>query len=497
MAAASVAPRPASSLDPRAWAWWQLPVRLRCYVAFIPLAALTVLVVALMHTQWTTGDLIRFAIVAIGGLVSVAATPRTAYAQGTFTRDFITAWVLPVAVLLPPAYAMVAPIPPLVLTQMHVNRGLIYRRIFTAAALGTAYCVGSLVFHAFPASVAGSSIGTGRHALTWVAAALACELIGGWGHRLLIHLAIKIADPSERITANILNREALVGDFAEHNLGIVITVLLALTPAFAIFAVPLWLLVRRFMVYPHLVAKAKLDAKTGLLNSSSWENEAAQEIARAIRQGTPLSVALIDLDHFKRVNDTHGHLAGDVVLRAVTDAIRGMLRSYDLAGRFGGEEFVVLLPNASQTDAFRVAERLRTHVAGLSIPVTSAGDDGPRVSVTISIGVAALDSTRHELTNLVAAADTALYRAKQEGRNQTRVTPVTPGALAPSVPYPRNPGTSGLPEFRRMARRVRQPQVPAGDRTRAAARAVGDARGTARRSVGAQRRLTVTGDRRA
>jgi diguanylate cyclase (GGDEF)-like protein len=381
----------------------------------------------------------RFAIVMVGGLVSVAATPRTAYAQGTLTRDFISAWVLPVAVLLPPAYAMVAPIPLLALTQVHVNRGLMYRRVFTAAVMGFAYCAGSLIFHAFPASVAGASIGTGEHALTWVAAALACELAAGWGHRLLIHLAIKIADPSERISGNILNSEALVGDFAEHNLGIVITVLLAITPAFAIFAVPLWLLVRRFMVYPHLVARARIDGKTGLLNSSSWENEASVEIARAIRQDTPLSVALIDLDHFKLVNDTHGHLAGDIVLRAVTDAIANQLRSYDLAGRFGGEEFVVLLPNASQTAAFRVAERLRAHVAGLSIPITDQGEDGPCVTVTVSIGVAALDSTRHELTNLVAAADAALYRAKQDGRNRTRVTPVTSTPLTSTVPQPRNP----------------------------------------------------------
>jgi diguanylate cyclase (GGDEF)-like protein len=443
MAAASVAPRPGRNLDPRAWAWWQLPVRLRGYVALIPLVAVALFAVAVMHSRWTTGDLSRFGIIAVGGLISVAATPRTAYAQGTFTRDFITAWVLPVAVLLPPAYAMLVPIPLLVLTQVHINKGLIYRRIFTAAAMGSAYCAGSMLFHAFPSSVAGASIGTGRHAVTWVAAALACELIGGWGHRLLIHLAIKIADPSERISGNIFNSEALVGDFAEHNLGMVITILLAVTPAFAIFAVPLWLLVRRFMVYPHLVARARLDAKTGLLNSSSWENEATQEITRAVRQNTPLSVALIDLDHFKRVNDTHGHLAGDVVLRAVTDAIGNQLRSYDLAGRFGGEEFVILLPNASQTDAFRVAERLRTHIAGLSIPVTDEGADGTCVTVTISIGVAALDGTRHELTNLVAAADAALYRAKQEGRNRTRITPVTGTgtALATSVPQPRAPGT--------------------------------------------------------
>jgi len=422
-------------------------MQLRCYVALIPVCALILFSVALWHMRWTGGDLVKFGVVMVGGLISVAATPRTAYAQGTLTRDFISAWVLPVAILLPPAYAMVAPIPLLILTQLHVNRGLWYRRVFTAAVMGLAYCAGSMLFHAFPATVAGPSIGAGTHAVTWAAVAFGSELCAGWGHRLLIHLAIKIADPSERIRGNIFNPEALVGDFTEHNLGIVITIMLAVTPAFAIFAIPLWLLVRRFMIYPHLVARARIDGKTGLLNSSTWENEAAAEITRAIRMDTPLSVALIDLDHFKQVNDAHGHLAGDVVLRAVTAAIRGHLRSYDLAGRFGGEEFVVLLPNAAQTDALRVAERLRVHVAGLSTPVTSEGADGACVTVTISIGVAALDSTRHELTNLIAAADSALYRAKQEGRNRTRVNPVSPApgtevSLAPAVPQPRIADTS-------------------------------------------------------
>jgi diguanylate cyclase (GGDEF)-like protein len=452
MAATSVASRSTSWFDLRAWAWWQLPVRLRCYVALIPLIALTAFTIALIHTRWTASDIATFAVLSVGGLVSVAATPRTAYAQGTATHDFIIAWVLPIAVLLPPVYAVAAPVPLLILTQLRINRGLLYRRVFTAAALGSAYFAGSILFHAIPASTAGPLIRTGTHALTWVGMAIACEIVGGWGHRLLIHAAIKIADPSERIRDNMAKREALTGGFAEDNLGIVITVLLAVTPAFVVFAIPLWLLVRRFMVYPHLVARARLDAKTGLLNSSTWEAEATTEIARAIRQDTPLSIALIDLDLFKQVNDKHGHLAGDIVLRAITDAIGNQLRSYDVAGRFGGEEFIVLLPNASQTDAFRVAERLRTHVASLSIPVTDDVVDGPCVTVTVSIGVAALDSTRHELTNLVAAADAALYRAKHDGRNRTRVTPVADPdpapdadaastALAPSVPLPRAPGS--------------------------------------------------------
>ena len=125
------------------------------------------------------------------------------------------------------------------------------------------------------------------------------------------------------------------------------------------------------------------------------------------------------------VNDTYGHLAGDKALRAVTDALRNQLRGYDLAGRFGGEEFAMLLPQARELDALNVAERLRAHIAGLSIPVDDRGRVGRLVRLTISVGVASLDGESRELTDLLAAADAALYHAKETGRNKTHVISAT------------------------------------------------------------------------
>ena len=121
------------------------------------------------------------------------------------------------------------------------------------------------------------------------------------------------------------------------------------------------------------------------------------------------------------VNDTYGHLVGDKALRAVTDGLRSQLRSYDLAGRFGGEEFTVLLPHAREADALSVAERLRAHIAAMSIPIDDANPSGPCVKLTISVGVAALDGASRELTEMMAAADAALYHAKEAGRNRTHV----------------------------------------------------------------------------
>src|SRR5207237_5080891 len=123
--------------------------------------------------------------------------------------------------------------------------------------------------------------------------------------------------------------------------------------------------------------QSRIDTKTGLLNASTWEREAAVEISRAVRTGTPLALALVDIDHFKAVNDTYGHLVGDKALRAVTDALRSQLRAYDLAGRFGGEEFAILLPQTREAQALRIAERLRTHIASLTIGVGEDAATGP------------------------------------------------------------------------------------------------------------------------
>ena len=399
------------------WPLWRLPALPRWFIAAVPLAAVALAASFAAGTAWHLADLRRFVLLLSCGLISVAATPRNIHLKGGMTRDFLTVWILPVAIVLPPVYAMVTPIPLLWLTQVWVHRGLIYRRVFTVGALAIAYGVVSLLFRQFPQGAAGHSIGSGSHAMTWILVVLTCETCGWITHHILLVTAIKLTDPSARVSALELNRESLQADFAQIDLGVIVAALVGVNPLLAMFGVPTVLLVRRFMMYAPLVAQSRTDSKTGLLNSSAWETEADTEIARAIRTRGPLSVALVDIDHFKVVNDTYGHLVGDMALRAVADAIKEQLRSYDVAGRFGGEEFVVLLPHATEADALMIAERLRTHIAGMNIPVDQ--ERGTSISLTVSVGVAALDGSARELTDLLAAADSALYYAKENGRNKT------------------------------------------------------------------------------
>jgi diguanylate cyclase (GGDEF)-like protein len=436
MEASSVTRRKLARANVTGWAWWQLPTGLRTYVGIVVLAAFGLVASSALHTTWHATDLGKFLLLLACGLVSVAATPRVAYLLPGISRDFITVWVLPVAILLPPVYSMLTPIPLYVLTHLRVHRGVIYRRVFTVAAIVLAYGGASLVFHLFSASFAGGAIGTGTHVLTWTLAVAAAEQVGRRGHQVLIMSAIKISDPSVRLAKQELTREALAADFAEFHLGVLVTVIVAINALLAVFAVPTVLLARRFMMHAPLVEQTRVDTKTGLLNVSAWEKEATVEVDRAVRTSTPLAIAMVDIDHFKRVNDTYGHLVGDRVLRAVSDSLRGQLRNYDLAGRFGGEEFILLLPQARETDAWRVAERLRTHIASMEIPVDDELDCAIFVRLTISVGVAALDGVSRTITDLMAAADGALYQAKQTGRNKTHM--ITANAQS-ALPQPRPP----------------------------------------------------------
>lgn len=406
--------------DFRTWVWWKLPLPIRIYVGSVVVAAVALACAAGFLATWRVQDLPKFFLLLACGMISVAATPRVVYMSGGLTRDFLTVWVLPVAVLLPPIYAMLTPIPLYVLTQMQVHKGVVHRKVFTVAAIGGSYGAGSFVFHAIPASFAGPTLGSGMHAVTWTIAVGAAELVGRRGHGALIMGAIKLSNPDFRVLKQELTRESIQADLAEFDLGVVVTLVVAINPVLAVVAVPTVLLVRRFMMHAQLLAKSRIDTKTGLLNASTWETEAAIEIARAVRSGIPIAVALIDIDHFKLVNDTHGHLAGDKVLKAMGDEIQGHLRQTDIAGRFGGEEFVVLLPNAGEADALRVADRLRQHIAATPFLI---GDDPAEVTknvrLTISAGVAGITADCRELTDLLAAADAALYHAKQTGRNKT------------------------------------------------------------------------------
>ncbi|NBH01772.1 GGDEF domain-containing protein [Amycolatopsis sp. SID8362] len=193
-------------------------------------------------------------------------------------------------------------------------------------------------------------------------------------------------------------------------------------PVLVVFVVaPLLLLHRYLLLKQQLQVAAVTDEKTGLLNTAGWHDSAVREYARALRRGDGFAVLMIDLDHFKKINDTYGHLTGDDVLAAVAVAISGSVRQGDTVGRFGGEEFVVLLPGTGHADVLAIAERVRVAVGELTV-VISTGSGTVRVSgLSVSIGVARHPGTGMSLDDVLRSADAALYRAKEAGRNRVAV----------------------------------------------------------------------------
>ena len=170
-----------------------------------------------------------------------------------------------------------------------------------------------------------------------------------------------------------------------------------------------------------LQESATLDALTGLWNRRVFSDRLDEECARHARYGGQLCLLMLDLDGFKSVNDTQGHVGGDAVLVAVADLLRHSLRTTDLPCRYGGDEFAVILPATAKTEAFAVAEKVRLEVEGLSIEVTPNGRSRT-VTTRVSIGVAAASAVAQPL-ELLESADRALYQAKAMGRNQVRIAP--------------------------------------------------------------------------
>jgi two-component system cell cycle response regulator len=166
-----------------------------------------------------------------------------------------------------------------------------------------------------------------------------------------------------------------------------------------------------------LRVQAMHDSLTGLWNRAATLDFLRRELNRGKRQGTPVTVVMADIDHFKRINDTHGHLAGDVVLREVAQRLSSSVRGYDVTGRFGGEEFLIVLPGCTIQDAVDKAESLRACIN--QEPVDTP--EGP-IPVTLSLGVAVRDgAVKVDPDSLLRAADAALYRAKSGGRDRVEL----------------------------------------------------------------------------
>jgi diguanylate cyclase (GGDEF)-like protein len=406
---------------PRRWPLLAQPVPVVGYMCVIIGLHVALIGVLAGRTQLHAAEVLTFGALLACGVVCIEASRRLGIPAGV-ARDLLSAWWLPVALLLPPLYALLMPIPLQALLQFRVRRTLLYRRVFVTSALALAGVAASLVFHrAVPHPLLGSADWV-IDEVPGIPAAIAGAVLFTVVNATLVAVAAHSAAPETRWRDVLWTRESLLLDVVELCVGVIVTICCSVSLGLLLLALPPVVLLQRSLMHQQLQAAARTDAKTGLLNASAWQREADTELSRAVRAAEPLALLLIDIDHFKRVNDTHGHLVGDQVLIGVAGTLTNQLRDYDVTGRFGGEEFVVLLPGADTVEACRVAERLRNRVRRLAV----AAEDGT-VTVTISVGVALFRTHGQDLIELLASADLALYRAKESGRDRVCLPAVRPG----------------------------------------------------------------------
>lgn len=417
--------RPAS---PGRWELWTAPRRVIALVLVVDLIALSVTVLSARHQTVDGRDLLRFASLAALALGHAAISSRIertwlvlALSRSTKYVDFLSVWTFAAAVLLPSSL-MAALITVLYLqawlraSVRPAGRPRLYRHIYSLASkLIAAYCTAEIVMKIDPNGLSRGATGD----LSALAAGMAVFLVVDTA---VVALALYVSGVERKPSE-------LLGSWSENGIDVVTLVLGAMTalsllyaPWAAVLVLPAVFLFQHQALLRQLVEAATTDVKTELLNAMAWRQVAQREITRASRRGGSVAILVLDMDHFKRINDDHGHLAGDAALKCVGAGLADELRGYDALGRFGGEEFVAVLPNIDASGARHAAERLRRRIESLAVPLP---DGDGTVSISASIGVALCPDHGESLDDVLRAADDAMYLAKQAGRNTVRVAPAS------------------------------------------------------------------------
>lgn len=332
--------------------------------------------------------------------------------------DMTSVWTFAAALVLPPSLTVLLCVVVLGYAWLRHERhsGMrAYRQVFGAAVVIASCLTARLVLNLFPAGVSAAD-----QAFWAVGAVVVAMLAYAAVNFVVLFTAIYLAVRPVKLGELLENRQDVTLEFATLCLGGLTALALANQPLLSVLVVPPLFVLQRSVLTKQLEIAATTDSKTGLLNASAWQHMAQRELARAHREHEVAALLIIDMDNFKLVNDTHGHMAGDSALRAVADCLVHELRQYDAIGRFGGEEFVAMLPGVGQQAAVGVSERIRQQVQLLEVASPVEGEP-TLMGLSASIGISCYPRHGVELEELLHAADSALYAAKRGGRNRVVV----------------------------------------------------------------------------
>lgn len=409
---------------PTKWALWSLPRSVLGYVLTIEVITVAVVATTFDLVAVTSSDWIRLLVLGAGSAIHLEAARdierlRKVGAEGIPYVNLKGMWTFAGVLLLPPPLAVLLIVSTYVHSWLRIRRVPPYRSVFTATTLVVAGAAGVVVLAAIRPGIY-PGYPSGPVGLVAVVAAGAAYWFVNYA---LVAAAIVLSNPDSpgRNALGRLSDQLIVAG----SLGLgVATAALLLSQPWTVAVLLLTILgLHRALLVDQFQTASRTDPKTGLANAPFWHEIARREFAGAERTSSPLGVLYLDLDHFKTVNDTYGHLAGDQALKAVADELRHEIRGDDLVGRLGGEEFAILLPQTSAADTALAAERIRRRVAGLAVTLTTTA--GPVVceTITCSIGVATFPESGSSLDQLQMSADLAMYQAKDAGRNRVMTAP--------------------------------------------------------------------------
>ena len=405
----------------RSWALWTLTVPAFAVVVLVDLAAIGYGVQAFTdRPDWRGLDVV-FALT-VSALISVEGARRVENRRrrgGALHKDLAPAWMIAAAVILHPALAILVAVLLRIWWRIRAGKCIPYRWAFSTAVHVLAVGAAHAVFVSLR-DVTGSDLGLVVSMVGAAAAYVATDTV-------LCGLAISLIIPGSTRREAVGGLDDLGTDATAATLGCLLAAACLISPWFAFVAIPITLTAQRALLLGQLESEAQTDPKTSLTRVDWWRRR-TEDMLRTVRtQREPMAVLLIDIDHFKQVNDRHGHLVGDEALRAVATILRSAIRVKDVIGRFGGEEFVIALPDTGLDEATVTADRLRSAVSASPLAAMCAGVlDDPDLDpdtfhLTVSIGVAVYPNDGSTVDDLLLRADRAMYAAKAAGRDRVRL----------------------------------------------------------------------------
>jgi len=409
----------------RDWALWNRPKKVIIFLFVMEIIAIIGMGFIFSKSASPSGlDWLRFGILAVGSSLHIQLTQRQEERRRAGTKtvliDLTAVWAVPAILLLP------APIAVLLIVLIKSQGWFTARRpahifTFSTIAHGIAASLSHLVY-----------LDLGTHnwdtlsfsgSLRELSVIILVTLINEAVQILYISSILALGVSSSPSIRNVLGSKAdNLLEVVTTGLGVINAVLLVVMPPAVAIMATVTVVFNRLAELEQLQNDARTDPKTQVFNMRGWSEFAERAIARAIKSRHNVALLMIDLDHFKSINDSFGHPAGDDVLRIVAQKIDETTRPSDIVGRFGGEEFLVLLPDTNRLTASGAAERIRSTIAELRISTTDKRGEQTTISHrTTSIGIALYPEHGASLQALVHAADSAVYEAKESGRNRVRI----------------------------------------------------------------------------